>query len=341
MADHHPSSPGRTVGLHEPQGHTDHDLPPPTYPIPIPPEKLAKALKLYISYGLEEGLEIKQASTDQYYLDVRPPSNAHKTTTVSGSSGISSLPSSDEVFDGKKVKPRSRKRLSPKSRAKAALIRCLGSCSVCRSRRVRCPLEHHDIENLERERLKSKTKPSERVARRLRCHFNARYPHRFCATRSTGNKYHVCSKEGYLTISHLKQHHKSTHTVSRCPRCGELFDNDTLRDTHARGDISCEMLLPEQWPGTGQAENINETIRQRISSILTSRGYYMLLQATKSAIDLWVDANIVEYAGTSALHKDRLELKNWYLIWLALFPDIPAPTHPCEWDLLSLFDLQC
>jgi hypothetical protein len=295
-------------------------------------------------------------------LNVRPPRNAYETTAISASSeaslfSLDEIPSSLVNFDGGKAKIRTRRRLSPKSRAKAALIRYLGSCQVCQNRRVPCPLEHHDIEALERERLKSKTKPSERVTRRLRCHFDARYPHRFCATRSTGNKYHVCSKEGYLTIfisskfrvilsminfpNSRRQHHKSTHTVSRCPRCGELFENDSLRDAHAHRDVCCEKLLPEQWPGTGQAENINETIRQRINNILSSRGYYLLPQTTKSAIELWVDANIAEYAGASALHKDRLELKNWYLMWLALLPDIPAPTHPCECNPASLFSMQC
>jgi hypothetical protein len=213
---------GQPIGLHTAQVHTEH----PSYPIAIPPEKLAKALQLYICYRLEESLEVKRASTDVAgaFLDVPPPrrSDEAKTSysassTASRLSGIdgSLLSSFDESsslsaarefssYDGKKVKARTRSKLSPKARAKAALIRYIGSCSVCRNRRAPCPLEHHDIDSLERERLKVKTKPSERVARRLRCHFNARYPHRFCATRSTGNKYHVCSKEGYLTISHLK-----------------------------------------------------------------------------------------------------------------------------------------
>jgi hypothetical protein len=64
MVDHHVSSPGQTLGLHMPQGHTGDGPPPPTYPIAIPPEKLAKALQLYVSYRLEESLETEQASTD-------------------------------------------------------------------------------------------------------------------------------------------------------------------------------------------------------------------------------------------------------------------------------------
>jgi hypothetical protein len=49
--------------------------------------------------------------------------------------------------------------------------------------------------------------PSRRVIRRLRCRFSARNPHRYCVTRATGNKFHVCAKAGYLTITHLKLKH--------------------------------------------------------------------------------------------------------------------------------------
>jgi hypothetical protein len=50
----------------------------------------------------------------------------------------SSVVSSNELesFDGKKVKQRRRKRLNPVARGKAALIRYLGSCWPCRSKRI-------------------------------------------------------------------------------------------------------------------------------------------------------------------------------------------------------------
>lgn len=193
---------------------------------------------------------------------------------------------------------------------------------------------------------KSNAKPSVRVLRRLRCHFNARHPRKYCVTRSTGDKYHVCSKSGYLTIAHLKyvstlsfpeallttfrQHNKSTHTVSRCTRCGGLFGSSEKMGEHSRAYPACDPVLPDQWPGIDQAENINETIQERITINLTARGYQQLPQTTKDALNIWVSANITEYVSDSPTPQDLLELKNWYLIWLALFPGIVVPTHPCK-----------
>jgi hypothetical protein len=44
---------------------------------------------------------------------------------------------------------------------------------------------------------------SQRVLRRLRCHFNARNPHKYCVNTSTGDRYHTCAKSGSLNIQHL------------------------------------------------------------------------------------------------------------------------------------------
>ena len=55
--------------------------------------------------------------------------------------------------NGKPVRQHTRRRLRPLAKAKADLIRYLKSCWVCRSRRVECPLYHHDIESLEAARL--------------------------------------------------------------------------------------------------------------------------------------------------------------------------------------------
>ena len=148
----------------------------PTYPIPIPPEKHAKALKIYIQYRYEEGLEQRRAEQatamgnhDGSHLGVPGPptlysiasysSAGHTATSIATSAyeegqvtDMSSLmsftdnesPSSAKAraeaeltaFNGSKVKQRVRKKLSPKAKAKAALVRWLGSCWVCRSRRV-------------------------------------------------------------------------------------------------------------------------------------------------------------------------------------------------------------
>jgi len=148
----------------------------PSYPIPIPPEKQDKALKLYIAYKFQETLAASSqleppsaiSYNDGYHLSVPGPSVAHSVTsqnsstpyraasvTTSNYDGVTDLssvvsfedesPSSAKArtqgklvaFDGKEVRQRTRKRLTPVTRAKAALVRWLGSCLVCRSRRVK------------------------------------------------------------------------------------------------------------------------------------------------------------------------------------------------------------
>jgi hypothetical protein len=147
----------------------------PNYPLPIPVEKQAKALKLYNQYRIEEGLAqrllespLSQGYPDGSYLNVPHPSTAYSVTsrTSSGrqrgtsvstsiheaatdlssvvSFGDNESPSSLKAkaqgellsYNGKKVKQRVRKRLLPTAKAKAALVRWLGSCWVCRGRRV-------------------------------------------------------------------------------------------------------------------------------------------------------------------------------------------------------------
>ena len=146
----------------------------PTYPIPVPPEKLAKAVKLYTRYRLEEGLAQRVQQPGQSYggsllspvtaqsITSRTSSRRYtpsvSTSTYDGVTDLSSLvsfngeesPSSATAhastelttFDGKKIKQRTRKPLSPTAKAKAALIRYLESCWVCRSRRVPVSLTH-------------------------------------------------------------------------------------------------------------------------------------------------------------------------------------------------------
>jgi hypothetical protein len=179
----------------------------PEYPIKIPPEKQGKALELYNTLKLAEMLAQNDTAThnDGYLLAPGPSTarsvtsqtssrhngaqstsaSAYDGTTDFGGSVVSfdqSPPSTIEftAFTGKKVKPRKRKRLGPTARAKAALVRYLGSCWPCRSRRVpvsnilvddnfelcsdcdQCPLDHHDIQCLENLRLlmpKEETRP--------------------------------------------------------------------------------------------------------------------------------------------------------------------------------------
>lgn len=99
----------------------------PVYPIKIPPEKQKKALELYKTFKQQELL----AKNDKATLDDGYPSTAATT------GGASPAPDAEPAnLRGKKVRPRKRKRLSPKLRARAALVRYLGSCQPCRSRRV-------------------------------------------------------------------------------------------------------------------------------------------------------------------------------------------------------------
>jgi hypothetical protein len=127
----------------------------PTYPIRIPPAKLNKALKLYNRYRLEEGLaqrvqqhgptlgdtilspartqSVTSRSSRDYTPSVSVFSFTEEETSLLGTANTSAEPT---PYDGEIVKPRARKPLSPSARAKAALIRHLGSCSACRSRRV-------------------------------------------------------------------------------------------------------------------------------------------------------------------------------------------------------------
>ncbi|KAL5325154.1 hypothetical protein ACEPPN_006277 [Leptodophora sp. 'Broadleaf-Isolate-01'] len=164
----------------------------PIYPLPIPREKEARAVELYIQYcdaQLKEKVETSQIEPQSaashrggYHLTVPGPPTAHSVASFTSSkyslpvsaydantdlSSVLSFEDEDEPtsaavknegelmsFDGKKIKQRRRKRLSPVARAKAALVRHLGSCWVCRSRRVKCPLEHHDVDVLKSLRLK-------------------------------------------------------------------------------------------------------------------------------------------------------------------------------------------
>lgn len=147
-------------------------------PKPISSEKFPKALKLYTKYCLEKGLAQQAAPQSAIEttntLNIPLPAKARSLTSrgtsrantpsvsnsaYDGVTDISSVVSfGDESpgellnFNGEVVKTRIRRPLSPVTKAKAALIRHLESCRVCRARRVACDLEHHDIASLEEAR---------------------------------------------------------------------------------------------------------------------------------------------------------------------------------------------
>ena len=153
----------------------------PLAPKPVPQEKLAHALDLYTKYLLACHTHTPPESTSSHYLgSTTAPSECSQTSQndpapesmVVFSGNLSPVSPSTKgkskelvAFDGSIVKTRTRKRLSPKTRAKAALIRYLGSCESCHGRSVsvcllnatfkpfadtpQCPLDHHDIAALE------------------------------------------------------------------------------------------------------------------------------------------------------------------------------------------------
>lgn len=142
----------------------------PIYPLPIPKEKEARALDLYIQYcdaKLIEKFETSQIDKQSnashlggYHLTVPGPPAAQSVASSQFSLATSAYDALTESvvsfgdedenttaavkregelvsYDGKKVTPRRRNKLSRVARAKAALVRHLVSCWVCRSRRVR------------------------------------------------------------------------------------------------------------------------------------------------------------------------------------------------------------
>lgn len=104
------------------------DLLAPKYPMEIPPEKRKRARELYGIYTMTP----KNG-------DVRVPSIAGSVTPQT-SSKQRATPSEiyEESMDGEKaVKiPKAGRTLADDLRAKAALIRCLGACELCRARKV-------------------------------------------------------------------------------------------------------------------------------------------------------------------------------------------------------------
>ncbi|KAH8597445.1 hypothetical protein B0O99DRAFT_77128 [Bisporella sp. PMI_857] len=134
--------------------------PRPYYPVPIPSNKQNKELQLYINYKREVELELNTTSTaNDSFSSITTESILSKhcktttpisTSTYNGATDVypvvsfdnsqSSLSTKNQLrelisYNKRNDKKRTR-RLSPEARAKAALIRCLGSCSICRSRRL-------------------------------------------------------------------------------------------------------------------------------------------------------------------------------------------------------------
>ncbi|ESZ96334.1 hypothetical protein SBOR_3266 [Sclerotinia borealis F-4128] len=156
---------------------------------PIHPNKIQHASKLYSEFRMKEGLAQlspdPNATSSSSIRSYGPPSLPGPLTNASRSSRDMTAPSFDAVsefssvisfdtgsqssrksgrrneafsYQGNAVAQRTRKKFEPVGRARTALIRYLGACQHCKFRNVKCLLEHHDIESLERAHQSNSTK---------------------------------------------------------------------------------------------------------------------------------------------------------------------------------------
>jgi len=152
-----------------PSGHASNDKQLQLYPQPIAPEKIPKAVRLYSRFLTEQGIEKRtrisditgkfqdshrnsaESRADSISTSISIGSASHRDSAGSRADSITTSLSLEVVsfeptpqeqseptgFDGKPMKIRRlRKTLSPLAKAKAALVRHLGACSICRPRRV-------------------------------------------------------------------------------------------------------------------------------------------------------------------------------------------------------------
>lgn len=117
------------------------------YPLPIHADKLVRARQLYSQYlqanEIQKHLpETQKENSSGSALAGTTGDSAGGSSVVSTGNELESLPADGEP---QIVRARKRANLSPEVKARAALIRHLGSCPVCRARRVLVSLEPHPI----------------------------------------------------------------------------------------------------------------------------------------------------------------------------------------------------
>lgn len=151
--------------------------PTPVYPLRIPPQKMKKAVILYSVWCRAKEADIVSTQLDRnssqivgamrphpQHLGLSPFSPSPTSPTASSHDGASeslidfaeneSISSETGHFEltshtGELVKPpRKRKNLNPTAKAKAALVRYLGACVVCRFRRVHVSYRPYHLEDL-------------------------------------------------------------------------------------------------------------------------------------------------------------------------------------------------
>jgi hypothetical protein len=72
----------------------------------------------------------------------------------------------------------------------------------------------------------------------------------------------------------------------------------------------------------------------RIKGEVSIKGYDQLPQDVKGPIEIWVSANIGDYAQNRSIDWRQSELRKWYMVWMILHPGIPVPDHPCKCSLI-------
>lgn len=112
------------------------------YPLPIPPEKIEKALVLYTLYLNQITMNTAPGPAPSANVHISFSTRSEQRGTsisdaISAYSKLSSITTFDEgTGEMNRLPVRVRRKLSPTVRAKAGLIRYLGSCAPCRSRRI-------------------------------------------------------------------------------------------------------------------------------------------------------------------------------------------------------------
>jgi hypothetical protein len=103
---------------------------------------------------------------------------------------------------------------------------------------------------------------------------------------------------------------------------------------HERLDGSeiCAVKDKDKWPKAIEIGGITECTLKKIRSYRRE-----LNQQTHNAMETWVNKNITEFVVDNPKRDERLDLENWYIIWLVLFPSVKVPDHPCKFMLNQIF----
>jgi phage FluMu protein Com len=131
---------------------------------------------------------------------------------------------------------------------------------------------------------------------------------------------------------HLGGAASSVHKKIRCPRCKTPFNTLALVMEH-------QEITPEECTMSISDTNLDDISIEswtRINREVSRKGYDQLPQDVKGPIEIWVSANIGDYAQNRPIDDRQSELRKWYMVWLILHPGTPVPNHPCKCSLIFL-----